>query len=311
MIPVPEPPEIIKGTVYDNYWLSSPTLMSSVSNDNNNNDNNNNDENNRKGIFEAVGISQHTNESLAGCNLPKSRVINKIVEGLTHKVKLPLQWVALPILPKKEYRMFGGDFIMLCLECVRKVNSLCSFSITSNYVKKDDSRKKSSNFFTGKGRCKMEGCPCKFIAVQKSKNDTHMTIEFVGNIIHDITKPTARQIRGKERKKEKEKYLTNLKLNPTDVFREKLHLVPPISFACGNRDGAEISKKTHQNIKCEAIRGINSFDILRKEILNLQKRLHDEDSKWCLDNEMTFRLFFWIYTNIFCHKRSFEGSIVS
>ena len=49
MTPVPESPEIIEGTVYDNYWLSSPTLMLSVSNDNNNNDNNNKNENNGKG----------------------------------------------------------------------------------------------------------------------------------------------------------------------------------------------------------------------------------------------------------------------
>ena len=127
MTPVPESPEISKGTVYDKYRLSLSTLISFVSNDNNNNDTNNNNENNGKGIFEAVGISQHTAESLAGCNLPKSRVINKIVGSLTHKVKLPLGWKALPILPKMEYRMFGGDFIMLCLEYVRKENPLCSF----------------------------------------------------------------------------------------------------------------------------------------------------------------------------------------
>ena len=138
----------------------------------------------------------------------------------------------------------------------------------------------------------MKGCPCSFIAVQKSKDDVYIIIEFEKNIIHGITKPKARQIRGEERNQERKKYFQNSKLNPSDVYRNKLHSLPPNSYACGNRDGAGVSKKTHQNIKAEAIRDINSFDVLHKEILNLQKRLHDQDNKWCLDNQMIFRKLF-------------------
>ena len=254
-------------------------------------------------IFEQVGISHDTAQAMAECSLPRIKIVDKKIGGTKHKVKVTAAWKALPILQRNRYRAYGGDYQNVCLSSVKECNPYCSFTVFRSYIKKIDSRKSTTPFFTGKGRCQTP-CQCVFTITLNCQNDTHLLISFEGDIKHDITKPMSRQIRGSDRQKEKEKYLQNTQLNLSDVYRQKLFAVPPVSFACGNRDGAGISKKTHQNIKAETIRDINSSEVLHKELLKLQKKFMDIDNKNCLKSNAKIARYLDFYRHFLSHKIS-------
>ena len=243
------------------------------------------------GLFSSVGISHETAEALAECRLPKKRVCNKMLDGTKHEIPVPIQWKTLPIVQQKDYRAYGGEYATLFRECLKPINPYCCFTVKANYVKKVDSRKKSSPFYKGTGRCSVPSCGVAVEVLLNSDLDDFLLVKFKGNVKHDITKPKSFQIRGKEREKEKNKYRDNIKTNPNDRYIKLLKSVPPESFAYGNRDGAG-TLKTHQNIKAEVMREMNSFEFLHKRLLDLQKDLIDKDSKKALESGASFRKIF-------------------
>ena len=83
----------------------------------------------------------------------------KKLDGKMHTVKKPAEWNDFPILQKNSYRSYGGEY-ELVFKIVRECNPYCSFIITSNFFKKDGSRKRHAAFHTGKGECH-GSYPCK------------------------------------------------------------------------------------------------------------------------------------------------------
>ena len=243
-------------------------------------------------MFDSVGISHDTAEALAGCSLPKSEIVTKKFDGTVYTMKAPEEWNRLTILQKNGYRAYGEGYNDMVLELVKRYNPYCSYKIAGNFIKKKGSRKVESAFFTGKGECRAPSCSGKFTIERKVESDSNLVLTFENDINHNITVPVARQIRGNSRKLEKLEYLKNTKLNPSDVYRRKLCSLPATSFAHGNRDGAGISKKTHQNIKAEAIHDINSFEVLHAELLKKQKNFIDDDQKSTLKTKSASRKIF-------------------
>ena len=74
------------------------------------------------------------------------------------------------------------------------------WKFTSNFIKKETSRKQSSSYFMTKAKCTHSVCTCKVVVTQKVKNSKEIKLEFYGNVRHDTTKPKSRQLKGKEGK---------------------------------------------------------------------------------------------------------------
>ena len=106
------------------------------------------------------------------------------------------EWHKIPILQKKGYRSLGGNWKELCLNYIKVKNPFCVWKFTSNFVKKETSRKQSFSYFMAKAKCTRSVCTCKVTVTQRIKNAKEVNFEFYGNARHDTAKPKSRQIKG-------------------------------------------------------------------------------------------------------------------
>ena len=219
---------------------------------------------NDKSIFEEVGINHETAESLSNSKLCRNKYFESDMDKASCSVSVCKEWHKIPILQKKGYRSLGGNWKELCLNYIKVKNPFCVWKFTSNFVKKETSRKQSSSYFMAKAKCTHSVCTCKVIITQNIKNAKEIKLEFYGNVRHDTTKPKSRQIKGEGRKNMNKIYNSSFYMNLSDMYREGLSSIPSEQFFSGNRDGAAQSKKVHQNIKHEALHEINSFDNIHK-----------------------------------------------
>ena len=93
--------------------------------------------------------------------LPKKIIFVKEFDGKTFQVPKPNAWKYILVINKGAYRSPGENWTDVCTDAIKQCNPYCVWIFTRNLVKKEHSRKKSSNYFSSKAHCKLDGCECK------------------------------------------------------------------------------------------------------------------------------------------------------
>ena len=98
----------------------------------------------------------------------------------------------IPILPKKRYRS---------LIYIKVKNPFYVWKFTTNFIKKQTSRKQSSSYFMAEAKCKQSVDTCKVVATQRVKNAKEIKLEFYGNVRHEtLSNQNLDKLKEKERK---------------------------------------------------------------------------------------------------------------
>ena len=118
---------------------------------------------NDKSIFEEVGINHETAESLSNSKLCRNKYFESDMDKVSCSVSVCKEWHKIPILQKKGYRSLGGNWKEFCLNYIKVKNPFCVWKFTSNFVKKETSRKQSSSYFMAKAKCTHSVCTCKVV----------------------------------------------------------------------------------------------------------------------------------------------------
>ena len=161
---------------------------------------------NDKSIFEEVGINHETAESLSNSKLCRSKYFESNMDKVSCSINVCKEWHKIPILQKKGCCSLGGNWQEFCLNYIKVKNPFCVWKFTSNFVKKETSRKQSSSYFVAKAKWTHSVCTCKVVVTQRVENAKEIKLEFYGNVRHDTTKPKSRQIKGEGRKNMKNMY---------------------------------------------------------------------------------------------------------
>ena len=118
---------------------------------------------NDKNIFQEVGINLETAESLSNSKLCRNKYFESDMDKVSCSVSVCKEWHKIPILQKKGYRSLGGNWKEFCLNYIKVKNPFCVWKFTSNFVKKETSRKQSSSYFMAKAKCTHSVCTCKVV----------------------------------------------------------------------------------------------------------------------------------------------------
>ena len=143
-------------------------------------------------IYDEVGLSGDTLNELTRSNLPLDGNFIRKLKETDFSLSLPESWQNLPVLDKRGYRSYGGDWTNVMEELLRKhfpifLNPYCVWKFVLNFVKQKGSRKKASPFFRLKAKCTIVKCPCVALFSIQQEQDNKMHIHFEGNICHDFT----------------------------------------------------------------------------------------------------------------------------
>ena len=209
--------------------------------------------------------------------LPKKRIFVKEFDGKTFQVPKPNAWKYIPVVNKGAYRSLGENWTDVCTDTIKQCNPYCVWIFTINLVKKEHSRKKSSNYFSSKAHCKLDGCECKVDISQKHTDDETIMLRFKNDVKHDICQVKSRKIKGMKREESKKKMKANSHKTPSGYYRSKLSQVSAQSFSGGNRDSVGSSKKIYQNMKAEVMAEVNSIKNLHQEIIKVQEKFKEKD----------------------------------
>ena len=75
------------------------------------------------------------------------------------------------------------------------------WKFTTNFIKKQTSRKQSSSYFMAEAKCKQSVDTCKVVATQRVKNAKEIKLEFYGNVRHEtLSNQNLDKLKEKERK---------------------------------------------------------------------------------------------------------------
>ena len=257
-----------------------------------------------RSMFEDIGIEHSTAECLANCHLQRGKDLK--VKGKIGIIEIAAtsEWRKLPVVEKSSGKRVGGKWKELLLKYIKREKNLCVWKFTRRFIK-SGSRKKKAAYFCATAKCMFKSCSSKVTITQQQHTSSQLLMSFQGDVCHGVTQLKARKISGQERAKLKEKYKKNTSLTPGEIFQERLATIPAAAFAAGNRDGAGTGK-VHQNIKAEAIKEINSFEVLHSLLTKLQEKLYKQDKENNKEKGLVFRKLFGFLQSIITTKQELK-----
>ena len=197
-------------------------------------------------------IPDHCAQLLTDSNLVP--IFTKTYRKRVIKHKLPPEFKDLRV----EYNLSNdgrlfGDLTGLLKEILAQYNDFCNFTITRNFLNRNNSRKHNSNYWTGKLVCQRKECPVKATLLIISKEDTVMSVEITGKINHDTSIKSADQLRGKKREDIKREFQENPNKPPSKLYKSGLAKLKPDIYASGNRKYLGTSPNVLKKVKQEAL----------------------------------------------------------
>ena len=184
------------------------------------------------------GVSTMTVKTLSGSNVPSSCVFRATLTRPVTFVSLPIEWRDIPIKvitvkgKSTGHRAFAGEYVAFFPDILKLFNGYCCWIFKKNYIKQENSRKKSSPYWRGHAICKYQDVEVHLRIADKEVGV--LEINFSGDVEHDITKPKAKRITGKPRQNLiSEVWKTNN--NPSKLHRDSLLNIDSDAFSAGIR----------------------------------------------------------------------------
>ena len=178
-------------------------------------------------------ISGSTAKLLSTSNLPSTGVFRSKCIKHVSSVSLPSAWRDIPVKSitdksgETSHRAFDTDYISFFSDILKKMNPHCCWIFKKNYIKKENSRKKSCPYWRGLAICKYGD-----VSVQmkiENRNENLLQVRFSGDVCHDVTSAKAKKIAGNVRA-ERIEHAWETNAEPSKMHRDSLLEIDPNSF---------------------------------------------------------------------------------
>ena len=151
-------------------------------------------------FFNRIGLSQETSNLITNSKLPPTGIFRYVIKRELKK-NLPDTWKNIPIIDKGTHRYFSDSFKACIFSLIKEENPYCNLILKRQRLAKKNSQKRPSVYWRATLNCKRKKCPVTVQLSIDSADSKMINIVFTDDAYHDVSKTTADNISGTERKK--------------------------------------------------------------------------------------------------------------